>query len=78
MYLNYRYLKLYSILLSPCYVVLSCHSPEEAGRYLETYKAFESKPPDLIKEKTDSDFLSKVGPIVLRLLKKKFCKYSVP
>ncbi|ORX91967.1 DNA repair protein rad10, partial [Basidiobolus meristosporus CBS 931.73] len=34
-------------------------SQEEAGRYLETYKSFEHKPPDLIKEKVDNDYLSK-------------------
>lgn len=33
-------------------------SPEEAGRYLETYKAYEQKPADLLKEKVDQDFLS--------------------
>ncbi|XP_064405724.1 DNA excision repair protein ERCC-1-like isoform X3 [Halichondria panicea] len=35
-------------------------SPEEAARYLETYKAYENKPPDLIMERTDSDFSSRV------------------
>lgn len=35
-------------------------SPEEAGRYLETYKAYEQKPPDLLMEKVDQDFLSQV------------------
>ena len=42
-------------------VVVCVHSYEEAGRYLETYKAFENKPPDILMERTDSDFLSRVG-----------------
>lgn len=36
-------------------------SPEEAGRYLETYKAYEQKPPDLLKERVEQDFLSRVS-----------------
>ena len=35
-------------------------SYEEAGRYLETYKAYENKPPDLLMERVDSDFTSRV------------------
>ncbi|KND01765.1 DNA repair protein rad10 [Spizellomyces punctatus DAOM BR117] len=35
-------------------------SQEEAGRYLETFKAYEHKPPDLIKERVDPDYLSKL------------------
>ncbi|CAB4405628.1 unnamed protein product [Rhizophagus irregularis] len=35
-------------------------SSEEAGRYLETYKVFEHKPPDLIMEKIENDYLSKL------------------
>ena len=37
------------------------YSYEEAGRYLETYKAFENKPPDMLVERVDSDFLSRVS-----------------
>lgn len=37
-------------------------SYEEAGRYLETYKAYENKPPDLLMERVDSDFTSRVRP----------------
>jgi DNA excision repair protein ERCC-1 len=33
-------------------------SHEQAGRYLEIYKAFERKPPDLIKERVDNDYMS--------------------
>ena len=32
------------------------HSAEEAGYYLATYKQFEHKPPDLIKERVDKDY----------------------
>lgn len=38
------------------------YSYEEAGRYLETYKAYENKPPDLLMERVDSDFTSRVRP----------------
>ena len=34
---------------------------EEAGRYLETYKSFESKPPDLIMEKSEGTYMSQVN-----------------
>ena len=33
---------------------------EEVGRYLETFKAYESKPPDMIKERVENDYLSKL------------------
>ncbi|TFK54415.1 hypothetical protein OE88DRAFT_1695777 [Heliocybe sulcata] len=32
--------------------------PEEAGAYLSTYKQFEHRPPDMIKERVDKDHLS--------------------
>ena len=34
------------------------YSAEEAGYYLSTYKQFEHKPPDLIKERVDKDYHS--------------------
>ncbi|XP_001517592.3 DNA excision repair protein ERCC-1 [Ornithorhynchus anatinus] len=46
-------------LLAECTLILAW-SPEEAGRYLETYKAYEQKPADLLKEKLEQDFLSRV------------------
>uniref|UniRef100_A0A8C8SSH9 DNA excision repair protein ERCC-1 n=1 Tax=Pelusios castaneus TaxID=367368 RepID=A0A8C8SSH9_9SAUR len=46
-------------IMADCTLILAW-SPEEAGRYLETYKAYEQKPADLLKEKVDQDFLSKV------------------
>ncbi|XP_007941260.1 DNA excision repair protein ERCC-1 [Orycteropus afer afer] len=35
-------------------------SPEEAGRYLETYKAYEQKPADLLMERLEQNFVSRV------------------
>ncbi|KAF9933698.1 ssDNA endonuclease and repair protein rad10 [Linnemannia zychae] len=35
-------------------------SNEEAARYIETFKAYENKPPDAIKERTENDYLSKL------------------
>ena len=37
------------------------NSAKEAGRYLETYKAYENKPADSLKEKVEQDFLSRVS-----------------
>ncbi|XP_068602643.1 DNA excision repair protein ERCC-1 [Brachionichthys hirsutus] len=42
-----------------CTLILSW-SPEEAGRYLETYKSYEKKPADILKEQIEKDYLSKV------------------
>uniref|UniRef100_A0A8C1JMZ9 Excision repair cross-complementation group 1 n=1 Tax=Cyprinus carpio TaxID=7962 RepID=A0A8C1JMZ9_CYPCA len=33
---------------------------EEAGRYLETYKSYEKKPADVLKEKVEKNYLSQV------------------
>lgn len=33
-------------------------SAQEAGRYLETYKSFERKPPDLIRERVDDSYMA--------------------
>ncbi|XP_068766223.1 DNA excision repair protein ERCC-1 [Struthio camelus] len=46
-------------ILADCTLILAW-SPEEAGRYLETYKAYEQKPADLLKEKVEQDFLSRM------------------
>ncbi|XP_053463086.1 DNA excision repair protein ERCC-1 [Nycticebus coucang] len=46
-------------ILADCTLILAW-SPEEAGRYLETYKAYEQKPADLLLEKLEQDFLSRV------------------
>ncbi|NP_001080498.1 excision repair cross-complementing 1 [Xenopus laevis] len=44
-------------ILSDCTLILSW-SPEEAARYLETYKCYEQKPADALKERTEKDFMS--------------------
>ncbi|XP_030330903.1 DNA excision repair protein ERCC-1 isoform X2 [Strigops habroptila] len=45
--------------LSDCTLLLAW-SPEEAARYLETYKAFEQKPPDMLRERLDQGFLPRM------------------
>lgn len=40
--------------------LLLAFSPEEAGRYLEAYKVYENKPAEVLMEKTDTDFVSKL------------------
>ncbi|XP_069089001.1 DNA excision repair protein ERCC-1 isoform X2 [Pleurodeles waltl] len=46
-------------ILADCTLILAW-TAEEAGRYLETYKSYEQKPADVLKEKVDQDFMSKV------------------
>ncbi|KAK1797791.1 hypothetical protein P4O66_008153, partial [Electrophorus voltai] len=46
-------------IIADCTLILAW-SPEEAGRYLETYKSYEKKPADLLKEQVEKDYLSKV------------------
>ncbi|GFH29042.1 DNA repair protein rad10, partial [Haematococcus lacustris] len=36
-------------------------SPQEAARYLETYKAYESKPASNIQERVESDYTSRLA-----------------
>ncbi|XP_077862546.1 DNA excision repair protein ERCC-1-like [Saccoglossus kowalevskii] len=43
---------------SDCTLILAW-TPEEVGRYLETYKSYENKPADILKEKVQSDFMSR-------------------
>ena len=38
------------------FLSINFYSSEEAGAYLATYKAFEHKPPDMIKERVDKDY----------------------
>ncbi|XP_059157174.1 DNA excision repair protein ERCC-1-like [Physella acuta] len=45
-------------ILAECTLILA-FSPEEAGRYLETYKIFENKPPEALMEKTEENFMAK-------------------
>ncbi|GAA6017689.1 hypothetical protein JCM11491_001169 [Sporobolomyces phaffii] len=42
------------------YTLLVAWSAQEVGRYLETYKQFERKPPDLIKERVDDSYMAHV------------------
>ncbi|XP_055875276.1 DNA excision repair protein ERCC-1-like [Biomphalaria glabrata] len=53
-------------LLADCTLVLA-FSPEEAGRYLETYKIFENKPPEAIMEKTEENFIAKFTDCLTRV-----------
>ncbi|KAM3861935.1 DNA excision repair protein ERCC-1 [Diretmus argenteus] len=46
-------------IMADCTFILAW-SPEEAGRYLETYKAYEKKPADVLKEQVEKNYLSKV------------------
>ena len=39
-------------------------SAEEAGRYLEMYKAFEQKPPDVIRGKTKQDYMNVIQSVL--------------
>ena len=41
-----------------CLVLLDSRRPEEAGLYLATYKIYEHKPPDILKEKVHNDYRS--------------------
>ncbi|XP_078466709.1 DNA excision repair protein ERCC-1 isoform X2 [Lampetra planeri] len=46
-------------ILAECTLILAW-SPEEVARYLETYKAYENKPADLLKERVEQDYLSRM------------------
>ncbi len=51
-------------------------SPEEAGRYLETYKSYEKKPADMLKEQVEKNYLSKVCGFILFYLNIILCYFS--
>ncbi|KAI8643628.1 restriction endonuclease type II-like protein [Parasitella parasitica] len=42
------------------FTLMLAWSPEEAARYLETYKAFENKAPDMIRERVDDEYFAKI------------------
>jgi DNA excision repair protein ERCC-1 len=42
------------------FTLMLCWSLEEAGRYLESYKAFENTGADLIRERVENDYLAKM------------------
>lgn len=46
-------------ILADCTLMLAW-SAEEAGRYIETYKIYESKPADMLLERSDGDVFSKL------------------
>lgn len=43
------------------FTLMLAWSPEEAGRIIESYKALENKPPDLIRERQEQNSHEKVG-----------------
>ena len=44
--------------------IMVAWSNQEAGRYLELYKSFERKGPDLIKERVDKDYMSQMNAVL--------------
>ena len=40
--------------------LVCCWSAEEGARYLELFKSYEHKPADIIKEKVEHDFMSRL------------------
>lgn len=40
--------------------LIVCWSSEEAAKYLESYKIFENKPPDILMEQSDNDLSSRI------------------
>ncbi|KAK9893873.1 DNA repair protein rad10 [Cystobasidium minutum MCA 4210] len=44
--------------------IMCAWSAEEAATYVEKYKAFERKPPDLIKERRDNDYMSHMNAVL--------------
>mmetsp|Transcript_3760 Transcript_3760/g.6575 ORF Transcript_3760/g.6575 Transcript_3760/m.6575 type:complete len:321 (-) Transcript_3760:431-1393(-) len=46
------------------YVMICSASFQEAARYLETYRALESKPPDSIMERVENDYLSRLSGVL--------------
>ncbi|XP_016398383.1 DNA excision repair protein ERCC-1-like, partial [Sinocyclocheilus rhinocerous] len=46
-------------IMADCTLILAW-SPEEAGRYLETYKSYEKKPADVLKEQVEKNYRSQV------------------
>ncbi|KAJ3125059.1 ssDNA endonuclease and repair protein rad10 [Nowakowskiella sp. JEL0407] len=49
------------------FAVVIAWNIEEAGKYIETFKAFENKPPDMIKERVDSSYLSKANDFLTQV-----------
>ncbi|ORY46500.1 DNA repair protein rad10 [Rhizoclosmatium globosum] len=49
------------------YTLFLAWSAEEAGRYIETFKAFEYKSPDMIKERVETDNFSKLTDCLVQV-----------
>ena len=47
--------------------MLVAWTAEEAGKYVETYKSFEHRPPDAIKERVAEDFLSQATNVLTQV-----------
>ena len=45
---------------SQAWLMMQCANLQECARYLETYKAYENKPADNIRGRTDEDYLSRL------------------
>ena len=68
--------------LEPDWILNCSYRPDEAGQYIATYKRFEHKPPDLIRERVDKDYdavlrsaltsISKVNKTDVETLRKSF------
>ena len=54
-------LELTQIALRSDLTLVLSYSNSEAAKYIETYKRYEHKPPDLIMEKAETDFNKRVG-----------------
>lgn len=52
--------EVHSLCLANGVTVVLAWSNEEAGRYLETFKAYENKPPDAIKAKVEDGYLARL------------------
>lgn len=46
------------------FTMIVAWSADECARYLEIYKAYERKPPDVIKERVDTDYMSQLTSVL--------------
>lgn len=67
MNLDYRACHALVFISIPAVFSLSLLSHEEAGRYLEVYKAYENKPPTEIMGRVNNDFTSQVPLVFMNL-----------
>ncbi|KAL7747115.1 ssDNA endonuclease and repair protein rad10 [Sorochytrium milnesiophthora] len=49
------------------YTMVLAWSKEEAARYIETYKQFEHKPPDLIKSRVNDDYATRLSDVLTQV-----------